>query len=68
MKRFFAILSLLCIVTSAIAAEYPKYERKYTNLPQGTFKKKKDGTIVQYNDKGKKIGTYKFENTGKKIR
>ena len=39
------------------------------NPPVGTFKKKKDGTIVQYNDRGKKIGEYKMENnTYKKVK
>ena len=41
--------------------QYPQYQtQKMQSLPTGTFKKRKDGTIVQYNDKGKKIGTYKL--------
>lgn len=67
MKRFFALLVLLSMTGMAVFAELP--ERKFNNLPQGTFKKKKDGTIVQYNEKGKKIGTYKLDsNIGKKLR
>lgn len=56
MKKIIAILVLICFVLPGWAV-IPK-----KNLPSGTFKKKKDGTIVQYNDKGKKIGIYKLEN------
>ena len=31
-------------------------------MPQGTFKKQKNGTIVQYDKNGKKIGKYKLDN------
>ena len=60
MKRVIAIF-LLLMISAPVFAEVPKAVYK-KNLPQGTFKKKKDGTIVQYNSKGKKIGTYKFSN------
>ena len=56
MKKFLALLIVICF-SLPVFAVIPK-----KNLPSGTFKKKKDGTIVQYNDKGKKIGIYKLEN------
>ena len=31
-------------------------------MPQGTFKKARNGKIIQYNSQGKKIGTYKMVN------
>lgn len=60
MKRAITFF-LLFMISAPVFAEAPKAVYK-KNLPQGTFKKKKDGTIVQYNSKGKKIGTYKFSN------
>ena len=32
------------------------------NLPKGTFKKTRDGKIVQYDSRGKKVGIYKMNN------
>ena len=61
MRKLIAILILLSFMPLAFA-EIPV--RKYNNLPQGTFKKKKDGTIVQYDKNGKRIGVYKV-NSGK---
>ena len=69
MKRFIYIVFILCFTSTAFAGQYPinqtqqypQYQtQKMQSLPTGTFKKRKDGTIVQYNDKGKKIGTYKL--------
>mgnify|MGYP004581844305 FL=1 len=70
MKRFIYIVFILCFTSTAFAGQYPinqtqqrypQYQtQKIQSLPTGTFKKRKDGTIVQYNDKGKKIGTYKL--------
>ena len=61
MKRFICIVSILCLILLALAGQYPQYQtQKIQSMPVGTFKKRKDGTIVQYNDKGKKIGTYKL--------
>lgn len=69
MKRFICIVSILCLILPALAGQYPisqtgqnpQYQtQKIQSMPVGTFKKRKDGTIVQYNDKGKKIGTYKL--------
>lgn len=31
-------------------------------FPEGTFRKKRNGDVVQYNGRGKKIGTYKMIN------
>ncbi len=56
MKKLTCVLIAFCFVLS-VNASIPK-----KNLPQGTFKKKRNGTIIQYNDKGKKIGIYKLEN------
>ena len=56
MQKLAAIFIIICFSLPALAV-IPK-----KNLPTGTFRKKKDGTIVQYNDKGKKIGIYKLEN------
>lgn len=71
MKRFICIVFILCFTIPVYAGQYPMYQspqkqypqyqtQKIQSMPVGTFKKKRDGTIVQYNDKGKKIGTYKL--------
>ena len=31
----------------------------YKNMPQGTFKERRNGDIVHYNKNGKKIGVYR---------
>lgn len=36
--------------------------RRIKNPPQGTFKKTKNGKIIQYDQNGKKIGIYKLES------
>ena len=59
MKKLLTILVVLSII-SPVFAKIPTV--KHNNLPQGTFKKKSNGNIVQYNDKGKKIATYKMIN------
>ena len=68
MKRLIIIFTALCFILPATAEVNTASHRLSNkmckkNLPQGTFKKKKDGTIVQYDKNGKKIGTYKFSNT-----
>ncbi len=60
MKKLAASL-LIFFILPAAASEIPKYKYK-TSMPQGTFKKKRDGTIVQYDKRGKKVGTYKLQN------
>ena len=59
MKKLFTIFTMLCFCVPAFA-QIPAKPLK--NPPVGTFKKKKDGTIVQYDDKGRKIGTYKLRS------
>ena len=56
MKRLLTVI-LLFITTPALFAFAP--EGYKTNLPEGTFKRKRNGEIVQYDKKGKKIGKYK---------
>lgn len=74
MKKLLCFFLLFIFAVPALAAQMPP-KRQYVpvnrmkNPPTGTFKKKRDGTIVQYNDSGKKIGEYKFENnTYKKVK
>ena len=57
MRKFFAVLILLSFVCSSYAEE--TYTKKYKGYPQGTFKKAKNGSIVQYDKNGKKVGVYK---------
>ena len=70
MKKFVSALIIFCYSLPAIAqmSQTKKYipVNRMKNPPVGTFKKKKDGTIVQYDDKGKKIGEYKLENNNYK--
>ena len=75
MRKFLSVLIILCCSLPAFAQiqqQTHRQQRKYVpvnrmkNPPVGTFKKKKDGTIVQYDDKGKKIGEYKLENNNYK--
>lgn len=73
MKKLLSLFIMLVFTMPAIAQVPQKKQyipvNKMKNPPVGTFKKKKDGTIVQYNDRGKKIGEYKLENNGyKKIK
>lgn len=64
MKRIIIVFVISCFILPAFAGVNTVNNRIYKkNLPQGTFKKKKDGTIVQYDKNGKRIGTYKFSNT-----
>ena len=59
MKRF---LIIICIIAFAGSSTALPIKKDYTGYAQGTFKKKNNGTIVQYDKKGKKIGTYKNIN------
>lgn len=59
MKKIICLFLIGLFSTAALAA-IPVRELK--NPPQGTFKKTRDGKIVQYNKKGKKIGVYKLNN------
>lgn len=70
MRKFLVLLTIFAC-TLSVWAEIPQ-KRQYIpvnrmkNPPGGTFRKKKDGTIVQYNEKGKKIGEYQLQNSGYK--
>ncbi len=70
MRKFLVLLTIFAC-TLSVRAEIPQ-KRQYIPVnrmkkpPVGTFKKKKDGTIVQYNDRGKKIGEYQLENNSYK--
>ena len=46
-------------VASVFAFEPTAGQNKY---PQGVFKKKRNGDLVQYNSDGKRIHTYKMKN------
>ena len=59
MKKIFVILGILIFAGCSFAGPMNKY---YDGIEKGTFKKKSNGTIVQYDKKGKKIGTYKNIN------
>ena len=59
MKKLIAILLVFCMVPSVYAVPELK---KRPNLPQGTFKKKKNGDVIQLDSKGKKIGIYRVKN------
>jgi len=64
MKKFLVILILLLSVPSVFSVAPAM---KSQNLPQGTFKQKSNGEIVQYDKNGKKIGIYKIQY-GKLVR
>ncbi len=55
-KRLF-ILILSFFLFSVVTADCAVNRTK--SMPEGTFKKKKNGIIVQYDKNGKKIGEYK---------
>lgn len=69
MKRLLILLLVFVFIAPAFAEIQQRKQyipvNKMKSPPVGTFKKKKDGTIVQYNN-GKKIGEYKLENNGYK--
>lgn len=60
MKVLFTILCLICF-TCSVFAVVPNSTR-VRKYPEGTFRKQRNGTIVQYNKSGKKIGVYKLNN------
>ena len=59
MKKFSTLL-LIMMFGLAVNAQLPV--KKLSNPPAGTFKKARNGTIVQYDKNGKKIGVYKIKN------
>ncbi len=64
MKKYLITLVLLLSIPAAFSLA-PAI--KSENLPKGTFKKKHNGEIVQYDKNGKKIGVYKLQY-GKMVR
>ena len=58
--RKVVVIFLVFIFSASVYANMPA--KKYENMPQGTFKKSMNGTIIQYDSKGKKIGKYKIKN------
>lgn len=63
MKKFLALFFCFVFTTAVYADTSVKIK---TNLPQGTFKKSRNGEIVQY-ENGKKTGVYKLKH-GKYLR
>ena len=61
MKKSLVIALMLCLIAPCIAEEKFSFSQN-KNLPQGTFKKLRNGTIVQYDKNGKKVGKYKLDN------
>lgn len=59
MKKLLTIFILLISTTIVFAQNT---NAKNNTLPQGIFKKKHNGQVVQYDNKGKKIGIYKIKN------
>ena len=57
MRTWITISILLLFMCSAFADE--TYVRRYNGYPQGTFKMSKNGSIIQYDKHGKKVGSYK---------
>lgn len=62
MKKFLTVLCLLLFASASYAEISNLPAKKFNNMPEGTFKKQKNGTIVQYDKNGKKIGKYKLDN------
>lgn len=59
MRKLFILFAVLSISLSVFAKTPNK---KFNNLPSGVFKKTWNGNIVQYDNNGKKIHTYKMKN------
>ena len=64
MRKVLVLITFFAFISTAFAG-LP--ERKLKNLPEGTFKKTRNGTIVQYDKNGKKVGIYKL-NSGKYVK
>ena len=59
MKKFLVIFLSVIMVSPAWA---DLTTRNTKNLPEGVFKKTRNGNIVQIDKNGKKIGVYKVVN------
>ena len=60
MKRFLVILILLCFA-SVVYADVSRAKR-YGGYPEGSFKKSRNGKIIQYDKNGKKVGVYNLKS------
>ena len=58
MKKIIAVILLLLSVCTVQAAM--PVRTKMNSMPEGIFKKTRNGKIIQYNSKGKKIGIYEL--------
>ena len=59
-RTWFTVFILIIFSCSAFAEEV--YVKKIGGYPQGTFKKARNGKIIQYDKNGKKIGVYKLNS------
>ena len=65
MKKLLALfIAVSFAIPYSFAANRPA--GKIKNPPQGTFRKAKDGTIIQYDKNGRIIGKYNLSNGSKK--
>ena len=62
MRKFIVTLFLLYFILPSYADINKSTIKKYNNMPQGTFKKQRNGVIAQYDKTGKIIGKYKADN------
>lgn len=58
MKKFFILFIIFVCTGVVFAMDVPV--KKYGNIPQGTFRKNRNGDFVQYDKNGKKIGVYRI--------
>ncbi len=61
------LISLLVILFFGVAEVNAVINSIKPETPQGTFKKRRDGTFVNYDNNGKKLGVYKVYK-GKLVR
>ena len=60
MKRLLILLIILSFSVVCVSAKARTY--KTGSIPKGVFKKNWKGDIVQYDNNGKKVHTYKMKN------
>ena len=56
MRKLFVLL----LISLFVSMVYAEQAINKNSLPDGIFKKKRNGYYVQYNNKGKKLGVYKI--------
>lgn len=61
-KHMRALLTLFCLICFAGTSFSVVPTRRVRSYPEGTFRKQRNGAIVQYDKNGKKIGIYKLNN------